>query len=612
MSFSADDYPRPQLRRDGATSLDGAWDFALDPTTRWHSPAAVTWDRTIQVPFAPETPLSGIHETDFLQACWYRRELPPVTLAPNERLVLHFGAVDFAATVWVNDELAGSHQGGYTPFSCDLSGFARAGGPLTVVVRAADDPHDMAQPRGKQDWRREPHMIWYPRTTGIWQTVWLERRPATAITRLHWFPEVDAWQIGFELTVADPTPGLRVAVTLTAATATGDVETLAADTFGLLGSDLRRVIQLPDPGIENARKQLMWSPDNPILIEAELRLLDEAGTTVDRVESYCGLRSVGTDGDRFMLNGRPCVLRLVLDQGYWPESGLTPPSPAALRQDVELARAMGFNGVRKHQKIEDPRYLYWADRLGLLVWEELPSAYRFSRDAVNRLARVWTATIERDLSHPCIITWVPFNESWGVPDLPLRAEQRAAVTALYYLTKALDPTRPVVDNDGWESGPTDLICVHDYDYDAARLGRRYSAADRETVLASVRPERRRLRLAPAARHEQPWLLSEFGGIAYTAPEQRDESWGYDRADTAAEFQASYAELMAIVHQLPFAGYCYTQFADTYQEKNGLLTADRTPKIPLEAISLATRGPLTPREIEQERQKRQMAGLGSDD
>jgi beta-galactosidase/beta-glucuronidase len=339
------------------------------------------------------------------------------------------------------------------------------------------------------------------------------------------------------------------------------------------------------------------------LIQARLRLLAADGTILDDVQSYVGLRSVGTDGDRFMLNGRPLILRLVLDQGYWPESGLTAPSPAALRRDIELAQAMGFNGARKHQKIEDPRYLYWADRLGLLVWEELPSAYRFSRDAVARLTRTWTAAIERDLSHPCLVAWVPFNESWGVPDLPLDQAQRDAVQALYRLTRALDPTRPVVDNDGWESADTDLIGIHDYDHDPDRIRARYTGQSRAEVLENERPGRRRLRLAGTEDAGQPWLLSEFGGIAYTPPEERDQSWGYDRAETAADLQSRYERLLAVVRTLPFAGYCYTQFADTYQEKNGLLTDTRQPKFPLEAMSLATRGPKTPRELELERRKR---------
>jgi hypothetical protein len=391
-----------------------------------------------------------------------------------------------------------------------------------------------------------------------------------------------------------------------------DRTVLSDDTYAVRDNEVRRIIQLPDPGIDDARNDLMWSPSSPTLIQARLRLLSADGAILDDVQSYVGLRSVGTDGDRFMLNGRPLILRLVLDQGYWPESGMTAPSPAALKRDVMLAQLMGFNGVRKHQKIEDPRYLYWADRMGLLVWEELPSAYRFNRDALTRLTRTWTAAIERDLSHPCVVAWVPFNESWGVPDLPLDQAQRDAVQALYRLTRALDPTRPVVDNDGWESADTNLIGIHDYDYDAERMRARYAGQSRAEVLERERPGRRRILLAGAEDAGQPWLLSEFGGIAHTSPEERDQSWGYDRAETSEGLQVRYERLLDVVRELPFAGYCYTQFADTYQEKNGLLTDTRLPKFPLEAMSLATRGPKTPREIEMERRELLATSDGASD
>jgi hypothetical protein len=307
------------------------------------------------------------------------------------------------------------------------------------------------------------------------------------------------------------------------------------------------------------------------------------------VQSYTALRAVAVQGDRVTLNGRPLQLRLVLDQGYWEGTGQTPPDDAALKRDVELARAMGFNGVRKHQKIEDPRYLYWADKLGLLVWEEMPSAYRFTRDSVLRVVREWTEAIERDFSHPCVIAWVPINESWGVPNLPDNAPERHYVQSLYYLTRTLDPTRPVIGNDGWESVATDIIGIHDYDNDPERIARRYHA---EEVLPRLfrreRPGGRILVLEGHPHAEHPIVLSEFGGIAFASPERR--TWGYSRSQSADEFRDKYTQLLAVVRSLGLlAGFCYTQFADTYQEANGLLYADRTPKFPLEDIAAATRG-----------------------
>jgi hypothetical protein len=321
-------------------------------------------------------------------------------------------------------------------------------------------------------------------------------------------------------------------------------------------------------------------------MQAELVLSTPDGTVLDHVYSYTALRSLGVQGDRFVLNGRPFQLIMVLDQGYWPEGGITAPSDEHLRRDVELAKAMGFNGVRKHQKIEDPRFLYWADTLGLLVWEEMPSAYRFTKDSVQRLTREWMEVISRDRSHPCIVAWVPFNESWGVPDLPDSPSQRHYVQALYHLTKMFDPTRPVVGNDGWESVATDIIGIHDYDDNPKRLAARYGLQAVQ-LFQRERPGGRQLLIGQ--KHEgQPVMLTEFGGIAYSR--DTDRTWGYTRSRTPQDFAERYRNLLQVVRLAPlFAGFCYIQFADTYQEANGLLYADRTPKFPIEEIALATRG-----------------------
>jgi beta-galactosidase/beta-glucuronidase len=318
--------------------------------------------------------------------------------------------------------------------------------------------------------------------------------------------------------------------------------------------------------------------------------LYHGGEVVDTVTSYTALRAVAINRDRIMLNGRAYPLRLVLDQGYWPDTLMTAPSDAALRRDVELAKAMGFNGVRKHQKIEDPRYLYWADKLGLLVWEEMPSAYRFSPKAITRMVREWTEAIERDYSHPCIIVWVAFNESWGVPNLTLTQAHRNAVEALYHLTRTLDATRPVIGNDGWEASATDVLGIHDYDYDAERLAARYAVTDPvRTLFDQRRPGGRILTLDGFPHRGQPIVLTEFGGISYNKCGTGAHTWGYSLADTEDSFLALYRKLLAVVNNtFMFSGFCYTQFADTFQEANGLLCADRTPKVPLDQIYAATR------------------------
>jgi beta-galactosidase/beta-glucuronidase len=568
-------------------SLNGKWQFSLDPESRWETPGEPDWNSEIEVPFSPETPASGIGHAGFFRSCWYRKGFETPPLSASERLLLHFGAVDYRATVWVNGQLAVTHEGGYTPFCCDITDLLEDQPQQMVVVRAEDDPADLAKPRGKQDWQLNPHSIWYPRTTGIWQTVWLERVPETYIGSFRWTPSLERWEIGFEMWMQGrPRDQLRCSVELHV-----HGRLLAQDSYAVISGEVHRRIAFSDPGIDDYRNEILWSPSTPTLIEAVVRLLAANGDVVDEVRSYTALRQIAIQGEKFLLNNRPYYLRLVLDQGYWPESGLTAPDDAALERDVHLAKAMGFNGVRKHQKIEDPRFLYWADRLGLLVWEEMPSPYRFTGISVTRLTRQWSEAIVRDLNHPCIVAWVPFNESWGVPDLPNSPAQRHCVQALYHLTKTLDPTRPVVGNDGWESVATDIIGIHDYDHRPAQIIARYGSGDIPLLFKREQPAGRLLSLHEHTK-DQPIMLTEFGGIAFS----RDPltTWGYSRADTAQDLADRYLHLLRAVRSISFlAGFCYTQFTDTYQESNGLLFADRTPKFPLDAIALATRGPQTP-------------------
>jgi beta-galactosidase/beta-glucuronidase len=591
-------YPRPQLERAEWLSLNGEWEFALDPEAQWKHPDQPVWAARINVPFSPETAASGIENSGFYRACWYRRRFTAPRIERGDRLLLHFGAVDYRATVWVNGSVVVKHEGGYTPFFADITDYLDSGATQTVALLAEDDPGDLSKPRGKQDWQLHPHSIWYPRTTGIWQPVWAERVGSTFIDGLRWTPNVERWELGFEAWMGGRRrDDLRLHLKLYT-----EDQLLADDTYAVVAGEVHRRVALSDPGIDDYRNVLLWSPAAPTLVHAELTLTSAAGELLDEVRSYSALRSIGVQGDKFVLNGRPYQLRLVLDQGYWPETGLTAPDDEAFRRDVELVQAMGFNGVRKHQKIENPRFLYWADVMGLLVWEEMPSAYRYNRASIDRLTREWTAAITRDASHPCIVAWVPFNESWGVPDLPDSSAQRHYVQALYHLTKTLDPTRPVVGNDGWESVATDIIGIHDYDDDPDRMARRYQLDEIPRLFKRERPGGRQLLLEGQVQ-EQPIMLTEFGGIAYS----RDPAgtWGYSRTDSEEDFARRYVHLLTTLRPMPvLAGFCYTQFTDTYQEANGLLYADRTPKVPVEHIALATRGPRSKRDFQLEWEWRQ--------
>ncbi|MGV3742367.1 MAG: glycoside hydrolase family 2 protein [Burkholderiaceae bacterium] len=579
-------YPRPQLVREHWQSLDGIWKFAFDNKREYAHPSdQIKWTNEITVPFPPESKASGIGDRGFHQACWYERDFD---IKPaQDRVFLHFGAVDYRARVWVNGLLVVEHEGGHTPFAADITHALNASGQQVVTVLAEDDPFDLAKPRGKQDWQLEAHSIWYPRTTGIWQTVWLERVPITYIQKLRWTPHFDGFEIGCETLIGGPQEGeLTVEVKIS-----HDSKVLADDRYKVIGGEAHRKIALSDPGIDDSRNELLWSPERPTLLDAEVTLW-QGDRILDRVRSYTALRSVAISRDRFMLNGRPYQLRLVLDQGYWEDTLLTAPSDEALRRDVELAKAMGFNGVRKHQKIENPRYLYWADKLGLVVWEEMPSAYRFSAQAVTRLVREWIEVIDRDYSHPCIIVWVPFNESWGVPNLTSMQAHRNAVEALYHMTRTLDSTRPVIGNDGWEASATDILGIHDYDRNPEGLLSRYgSAAHTQELFDRRRPGGRILTLDGYPHRGQPIMLTEFGGIAFSKSSNPNakKDWGYSKVATEDELLRNYAQLLEVVNNTSiFSGYCYTQFADTFQEANGLLYADRTPKVPLEQIAKATR------------------------
>ncbi len=583
-------HPRPQFRRAAWTSLDGPWGFAYDDADRgldegWQGRADV-YARTITVPFPPESPASGVGDTSFHPVVWYRRAFDVAPEDRDKRLLLHCGAVDYRAHVWVNGQLVAMHEGGNTPFSADITAALRSDGEQVVVIRAEDAPSDLAQPRGKQDWLERPHRIWYHRTTGVWQPIWLEPVPATHVTGLRWTPDLDRGLLGLAVSLRrrDTTP-LQVRVQLSLRG-----EPLADVTYVARGAEAGGEISLDRGAMTMEGMDLLWSPRYPNLIDATITVLT-GDEVVDEVYSYAGLRSVGVADGRFLLNGRPYYLRLALEQGYWPQSHLAAPSDAALRREVELAKELGFNGVRIHQKVEDPRFLYWCDRLGLLVWGEMANAYVYSTLAVERLTREWLAVLARDYNHPCIVAWVPLNESWGVPNLARDAAQRAYVQAMYWLTKALDPTRPAIGNDGWEHLVADIFGIHDYAFEGRALRERYGSAEAvERTLREAQPHHHAVTLPGHHRAGEPIMLTEFGGISLR-PAEQEEWFGYGTVTSPEAFLARYRELLdAILDSPAIAGFCYTQLTDTGQETNGLLTADRTPKLDPETVRAITARP----------------------
>jgi hypothetical protein len=583
-------HPRPQMTRTDWTDLSGPWDFAYDDADvgvdrRWYERNDV-FDRVIEVPFPPESPASGIGNRDFHPVVWYRR---PFSVSPltGRRLLLHFGAVDYRASVWVNGRLVATHEGGHTPFSADVTAVLDEDGTNVLTVRAEDAPADMTQPRGKQDWLERPHSIFHERTTGIWQPVWLEPVPATHIASVRWSPDLLRGTLRLRVVIDGPVPpGLRLAVGLSL-----HGRPLTDDSFAVAAPVVQRDLPLDPGAITYHRSSYLWSPEHPNLVEAAVSLRQNDGHVLDEVASYVGLRSVACSGPRFVLNSRPYFLRLVLAQNYWPQSHLAAPTPQALREEVEWVKRLGFNGVRIHQKIEDPRFLYWCDRLGVLAWGEMPSAQSFDPVTISRLTREWLEVLERDASVPSLVTWVPFNESWGVPHLEVDPTHRDAVRALFHLTRAIDPTRPVIGNDGWEHLVSDIFGVHDYSSSGDVLRQRYGSAEALLhTLAKIQPYYKSLMLSDRVDTDVPLMVTEFGGITFD-PDSQDFWNGYGAVHDAAELLDRYTDLVTALLDSPVVtGFCYTQLTDTAQERNGLLDEHRKPKVDPAAIRAVNRRP----------------------
>ncbi len=589
-------YPRPQLVRRAWAGLDRPVGFAHDDAMvglaeRWYE-TATPFTRTIQLPFAPESDASGIGEKGFHPCVWYRIELTEADLAAahhkdGRRLLLHFGAVDHHAMVWVDGTYVGEHEGGQTAFSYDITD-ALGAGPHVVTVRAYEDPLDMSQPRGKQDWLLEPHVIWYHRTTGIWRTVWLESVPAFHLARLAWRPSVATASVECVLEFpVRPEPPVEVEIVLAHA---GTV--LASVTVQVSERTTVGTLSLPGDSWTLAHDDLLWTPQRPTLIDAAIVTKGPDGD--DEVASYLGLRDVGVVGDRVALSGRPVYLRSVLEQGYWPASHLTPPSIQALRDEVELILSLGFNSARIHQKVEDPRFCFWADQLGLTLWSETAAAYVFDSSAVTRLTREWIDLVRAYESHPSIICWVPFNESWGINEVATNPAQAAFSRGLADLTRALDPSRPVISNDGWEHTDSDLLTIHDYQWSREVLEPRY-AGGVDALLRTATAGPKVLVVGDRQRTDVPVLLTEIGGVRFV-PDSDAATWGYSTATSADDYADRIAAILEPIQASPHvAGFCWTQLTDTLQEANGLCTADRRPKLPAEQIAGLVQGASSARE-----------------
>jgi beta-galactosidase/beta-glucuronidase len=567
------------------TNLNGTWNFSFDDnnigeTEQWFQNFPRVMQ--IQVPFTYETKLSGICEEKRHDHIWYHREFDiDESQLEKKRCHLHFEGSDFLTKLWVNGQYVGSHQGGYARFSFDITDLLHQGKNNLVVK--VEDSYDSGQPRGKQRWVEDSFACWYIQTTGIWKTVWCEYVPETYLKNVKMTPNLEKSTLEIEYRIQLPKvfksqnfeietevsfseiPISKTSKTINKSQMVESINVFLDDRNGM------------EWGVRT------WSPENPDLYDIVFRL-KENGNVIDEVRSYFAMREIRIDSSNVLLNGVPIYQRLILDQGYWKDSHMTPPDEGAIIEDIDKIHALGFNGLRKHQKTEDERFLYWCDVKGMLVWSEMAAAYQFSDDTIEGFTKEWMEIVRQNYNHPCIITWTPFNESWGISKIKTDRNQQNFTEAIYHLTKSFDPNRPVIVNDGWEHTVSDIITLHDYEESGEVLKEKYGIYGKE-ILESHLAINSAGKTAFADGYEyqgQPILISEYGGIAF---DNDDSGWGYGKKVISQEdFIRRYDSITTAIKELPFVcGYCYTQVSDVQQEINGLMDIERNFKVQPEKI-----------------------------
>ena len=565
------EYPRPQFARDTWQNLNGEWSYTFDFGRSGMDRQLFLshgFAGRIQVPFCPESALSGVQHTDFIDAMWYHRPL----LIPADwtaRVLLQFGAVDYQCDVFIDGQLAGRHAGGQCSFTCEITRFVKPGATHDLVLWVRDNTRGYIQPSGKQSEKHQSHDCHYTRVTGIWQTVWLEAVPVAGVRNVQIIPDFDGSQFHLVPDFWALADGHRWRVTV----CSGGAVVAQEQRPQVNGVPLTLKIASPQP----------WAPGTPHLYDLELEVLDARGGVVDRVKSYAGLRKIHIVGNQIFLNNQPLYLRLVLDQGYYPDGIWTAPTDAAVRRDIELSMAAGFNGARLHQKVFEPRFHYWADRLGYLTWGE-SSCWGCNTSSIegrDNFQREWREIIIRDRNHPSIIAWTPWNEAWWSQN-----EEQFGRTLIesYDLAKALDATRPVHTASGGTHCRTDIWSVHCYASDGPGLAAVIAARQDGNL------DRAQKVIGESAPYDgQPYVVAEFGGQKWIPADRRahgDSSWGYgDAPKTLEEFyQRLETQVKTIRSHSEVSGFCYTQLTDVEQEQNGIYNYDRTEKFDMKRVA----------------------------
>jgi len=561
------EHPKPQFERATWQNLNGMWDFEIDngrsgEARGLHLPEAKLGMK-INVPFAPECELSGIGHKDFMRGVWYQKKVTLTQEQCDGRIFLHFGACDYETYLYVNGQKVGYHKGGFVSFKMEITDYVVAG-ENTVTVCAHDDSTDPMIPRGKQCGVYYSRGCQYTRTTGIWQTVWLEFTPKDHIKYFKFDTNTEQCKV-------------TVTVDLEGKQDLALVATYEGKPMGQakLAEACGQVVVT----LDLAEKHL-WELGRGRLYDLELSFGE------DKVKSYFGLRTICFEGMKFMFNGRSVFQRLILDQGFYPDGVLTAPSDEALAKDIDLSMAMGFNGARAHEKIFEERWLYHADKKGYLVWGEYPNwglDYTY-QEAIYSILPEWIEEINRDRNHPCIIGWAPFNETW---DKNKRAQNDDVIRQIYRVTKAIDPSRPCIDTSGNFHVETDIYDVHDYNQDPVTFKEHYDLLMTEGKVYEVfdKPQLHKLRYEGRQAYpgKLPVFVSEYGGIRWAPQERKDEkrqgSWGYGKdPEDYEDFKNRYKGLCdALLDNDQMFGLCYTQLTDVEQEQNGLYTYQREPK-----------------------------------
>jgi len=568
-------YPDPAFLRQDWIDLSGEWEFAFDDQNqglkgKWY---AKLLPMKIHVPFVFQCEKSGINDKSYHPILWYRKEIE-LPHFRNKEVLLSFNGVDYKAMVYVNGSMVAVHEGGYTPFHIPVSAYLKRG--KNVIALRVEDYHDTAQPRGKQIWTENNHGCWYTASSGIWKDVWLQITGKEYIEACRIIPDLNNRMAHLEIDYPNTFSGKgKLAIELLYNGRHVNTMTLETEAY-------RQHVHLHVTQPHSVDDIHTWSPEKPNLYDVALSLYDEAGSLCDKVVTYFGMRDVSIRNGQILLNNRPIYQKLILDQGYWDESLLTPPDKEALKKDLGLAKSMGFNGVRKHQKIEDPWFYYYADKLGLMVWAELPSPYCFSTDEIVNVERDMTETVRHLYNHPCIITWVPFNESWGIRDILHDKRQQQFVKGMYHLLKAMDPLRFISANDGWEQPIHEFVAIHDYlIHDQESYDKTWGNLEK---LINTTPSHRQVLADCDSYNGAPVLLTEYGGIALQE-QVTDKAWGYrGPARDKEEYVKRLTNIMDVIYRdSRLSGFCYTQLTDVQQEVNGLLKPDRTPKCSLDVF-----------------------------